>query len=98
GPDRFKLTANDGALHSNAAAVNITVNAVDDPPIANNQSVTTNSNTPVSITLNGSVVETAPANLVFAVTSGTGNGALSGTAPNLVYTPGTNFCGSDNLR
>ena len=98
GPDSFTFTANDGALNSNAATVNLTVNAVNDPPIANNQSVTTDSNTPVSITLNGSDVETAPANLVFAVTSGTGNGALSGTAPNLVYTPGTNFCGSDNLR
>src|SRR5205814_576387 len=98
GPDSFTFTANDGALNSNAATVNITVNAVNDPPIANNQSVATDSNTPVSITLNGSDVETAPGNLVFAVTSGTGNGALSGTAPNLVYTPGTNFCGSDNLR
>jgi len=98
GPDSFTFTANDGALDSNAATVNITVNALNDPPIANNQSVTTDSNTPVSITLTGSDVETPAANLVFAVTSGTGNGALSGTAPNLVYTPATNFCGTDNLR
>jgi hypothetical protein len=98
GPDSFTFKANDGALDSNAATVNITVNAVNDSPIANNQSVTTDSNTPVSITLTGSDVETAPANLVFATTSGTGNGALSGTAPNLVYTPTTNFCGSDNFR
>jgi len=98
GPDSFTFKANDGALDSTAASVNITVNPVNDPPAANNQSVTTDSNTPISITLTGSDVETAPANLVFAVTSGTGNGALSGTAPNLTYTPATNFCGSDNFR
>ena len=98
GPDSFTFTANDGALGSNTATVSITVNPVNDAPTANHQSVTTNSNNSIAITLTGSDVETAPSSLVFAVTSGTGSGSLSGTAPNLVYTPNHDFCGSDSLR
>ncbi len=98
GADSFTFKVNDGGLDSNTATVNLTVNPVNDPPAASNQSVTTDSNTPVSITLTGSDVETTAANLVFAVTSGAGNGSLSGTAPNVVYTPATNFCGTDKFR
>ncbi len=98
GPDSFTFKADDGALNSNDATVNITVNPVNDAPTANNQSITTDSNAPISITLTGSDIETPAVNLIFTVTSGTGNGTLSGTAPNLIYTPNHNFCGSDNLR
>lgn len=35
--------------------------------------------------------------LTFTVVTGPANGALSGIAPNLTYTPGTNFNGSDGL-
>ncbi|MBK8726358.1 MAG: tandem-95 repeat protein [Holophagaceae bacterium] len=36
GPDSFTFTANDGRLDSNAATVSITVNPVNDPPVAVN--------------------------------------------------------------
>ena len=40
--------------------VNVTVNPVNDAPSANSQAVTTNSNTPVAITLTGNDLELPP--------------------------------------
>ncbi len=40
GPDSFTFKANDGFLDSNTATVSITVNAVNDPPIAENRTYT----------------------------------------------------------
>lgn len=96
GSDSFTFKVNDGNQDSNVSTVTITINAVNDAPTANSQSVTTNSNTPVSVTLTGEDVETT--DLVFEVTSGPANGTLSGTGANLTYTPGSNNCGSDSFK
>ena len=42
GTDTFTYKANDGALDSNVATVTITVNAVNDAPVANNDSYAEN--------------------------------------------------------
>lgn len=76
--------------------VNVTVNPVNDAPSANSQSVTTDSNTPVGITLTGSDLETA--NLVFEVTVNPVHGSLSGSGSNLIYSPNTNHSGPDNFQ
>src|SRR5207245_210631 len=49
GPDSFPYKANDGSLASNVATVAITVTAVNDPPVAANDSVTTNEDTALTI-------------------------------------------------
>ena len=71
---------------------------VNTAPTANPQTVTTNKNVAVPITLTGTDLETAPANLTFAVTGGPANGTLSGTAPNVTYTPTAGFTGSDSFQ
>jgi len=75
--------------------VNVTVNPVNDAPSANSQSVTTDSNTPVAMTLTGNDLETA--NLVFEVTVTPAHGSLSGAGANLTYTPNTNYSGPDSF-
>ena len=78
------------------------------PPTANAQSVTTNEDTPKSITLSGS--DPGSANLTFSVVSGPASGTLgsigtvtcAGTSPrnctaNVTYTPNANFNGSDSF-
>jgi hypothetical protein len=80
------------------ATVSITVTAVNDPPTANSQSVGTNQNTSVAITLTGSDVETAAAGLTFAVTVTPSHGSLTGTAPNLTYTPAADYSGADTFK
>ncbi|HEU5131715.1 MAG TPA: HYR domain-containing protein, partial [Pyrinomonadaceae bacterium] len=69
-----------------------------DAPSANSQAVTTNSNTPVAITLTGNDLETGAADLVFEVTSGPAHGSLSGSGANLTYTPNANYSGPDSFQ
>jgi Ca2+-binding RTX toxin-like protein len=94
GPDSFTFQANDGALNSNVATVAIVVTAVNDAPVAQTQSVTTNEDTAVSVTLAAADVDSA--NLSYTFTS-PAHGTLSGTAPNLTYTPSANYNGSDSF-
>jgi DNA/RNA endonuclease G (NUC1) len=97
GSDSFTFRVNDGSHDSNTSTVSITVNPVNDMPVADSQLVTTNSNTPVAITLTGSDVETAAANLVFDVTVNPAHGTLSGNGADLTYTPDANYSGPDSF-
>lgn len=65
------------------------------PPFADNIRVETDENTPVDITL---VATDADGDTVtYTVASQPSNGTLSGTAPNLTYTPDTDFTGTDTF-
>ncbi len=64
-------------------------------PVANSQSVTTGENTAVVVTLTATDADGDA--LSYAVVSNPANGALSGTAPDLLYTPNLNFSGADSF-
>ena len=96
GSDSFTFRVNDGSHDSNVSTFTITVNAVNDAPTADSQSVTTDSNTPASITLTGSDLETT--DLVFEITQGPAHGTLSGTGANVTYTPASNYSGPDSFK
>jgi DNA/RNA endonuclease G (NUC1) len=98
GADSFTFKVNDGSNDSNVSTVTVTINPVNDAPTADSQSVSTNSNTPVSVTLTGGDLETAFADLVFEVTNGPAHGVLSGTGANLTYTPAENYSGPDSFK
>ncbi len=98
GADSFTFRVNDGTNNSNTSTVNITVTEVNDAPSAISQVVSTNSNTPVSITLAGNDVETATENLVFEIAVAPAHGSLSGTGANLTYTPDSNYSGPDSFE
>jgi DNA/RNA endonuclease G (NUC1) len=98
GSDSFTFRVNDGSNNSNTSTVSITVNPVNDVPVAASQSVTTNSNTSVSITLAGNDVETAAAELIFAVTAAPLHGTLSGSGANQSYSPALNYTGPDSFK
>jgi len=66
------------------------------PPWALDQSVTTNKNSPVAITLTADQGGESDV-LTFTVQDGPDHGSLSGTAPNLTYTPSSNFSGTDTF-
>jgi hypothetical protein len=53
GTDTFTYHANDGTANSNIATVAITINAVDDPPVAVNDAYTTGQNTVLTIAAPG---------------------------------------------
>lgn len=64
-------------------------------PTANSQSVTTNEETPKAITLAGT--DPQGTSLTYTVLTSPAHGTLSGTAPNLTYTPAANYAGSDSF-
>ena len=95
GTDSFTYVSTDGVLTSNTATVTITVNAVNDAPLANSQEITTAEDTAKGILLSGTDVDGT--SMAFFVLKGPANGSLSGTAPNLTYTPNSNYNGSDSF-
>lgn len=95
GLDSFTFIANDGADDSNVATVSITVNAVNFPPIANDQSIVTDEDVPLAVTLTGQDADGGT--LTFSIVTVPINGFLSGTAPNLTYTPNLGFSGTDGF-
>jgi gliding motility-associated-like protein len=95
GSDSFTFRVNDGTLNSSPATINITVTPVDDNPVANSQSLTTAEDTPIAFVLSVTNVDNDP--LTYSIISGPSNGSLSGTAPNLTYTPGADYNGQDSF-
>ena len=91
----FTYTLLDGNGLSTTGTVTIVVNPLNDPPVADAQSVTTPEDTALPITLTGSDLDGDA--LSFAIVSPPSNGTLSGTAPNVTYTPNLNFNGSDSF-
>ena len=83
-----------GGLYDEAD-VTIAVAEVNIAPVADAQSVSTDEDTPLEITLTGS--DPDEDGLTFTVTSGPANGSLTGTAPNLTYTPASHYSGSDGF-
>ncbi|MBI1769102.1 MAG: tandem-95 repeat protein [Bacteroidetes bacterium] len=95
GNDSFTFKVNDGTVDSNVAMISITVTPVNDAPVANSQSVTTPEDTQMAINLTGSDVDGNA--LTYIVVASPAHGALSGTTPNLTYTPALNYNGSDSF-
>ena len=73
----------------------IAVNPVNDAPVANDQSITTDEDIAAPITLTGSDAEGS--DLAYLVIAGPAHGTLTGLAPNLTYTPAANHNGSDSF-
>ncbi len=95
GADSFQFVVNDGTVNSSPATVSLTVNAVNDAPVANAQAVITNEDTAKAITLSGADVDGNP--LTYTVLSAPAHGVLSGTAPTLTYTPAADYNGADSF-
>jgi autotransporter-associated beta strand protein len=92
GADSFTFKANDGLLDSAPATVSIAVTPVNDAPLALAQSVSTAEETPLTITLAGTDVENDA--LTYTLFTSPASGTLSGTAPNVLYTPAADFYGA----
>lgn len=111
GMDGFEYRLFDGSSYSNSAKVNISVTAVNDPPVALDQLVWTSKNTPIEIELKatddggpgpyfllGVYDERSGISedeLMFSVLTQPLHGFLSGTPPFMTYTPESDFVGTD---
>ncbi|MHB9005112.1 MAG: tandem-95 repeat protein, partial [Coriobacteriia bacterium] len=95
GSASFDYTIFDGDL-TDTTTVSITVNSVNDYPVVNSQTVTTEEDTAVEITLSGSDVDGDT--LTYTIIDSPSNGTLGAVFDNLVtYTPNANYTGDDSF-
>jgi subtilisin family serine protease len=95
GTDSFTFSVNDGLQDSNTATIEIVVAPVDDPPVALGQNLSTDEDVPLNITLTGTGLLPGP--VVWTIESDPAHGILSGDAPDLVYTPNSDWHGTDSF-
>jgi CshA-type fibril repeat protein len=100
GTDSFDYTISDGNGGTDTATVTVTVGAVNDPPVANDDSASTDEDTPVTIPILDNDTD-ADGNLDPSSVSVTG-GPFNGSAAvnpdgSVTYTPDPDFNGSDSF-
>ncbi|MBI1860371.1 MAG: tandem-95 repeat protein, partial [Deltaproteobacteria bacterium] len=95
GPDFFSFKVNDGKVDSSPATISLGIAFVNRAPIANAQSVSVQQRTAKAITLSGSDPDNDA--LTYTVFTQPTKGTLSGTAPNLTYSPSGDNFGSDTF-
>jgi hypothetical protein len=99
GPDSFTYTIDDGDEGSAIALVSVTVQPVNDVPLASDGSATTPSATPVVVDLAQLVsdVETSDGDLTYVIDQAPLHGLLSGAGPAVTYTPDSGFGGLETF-
>jgi hypothetical protein len=88
------LTVTDGELSDSSQFI-LAVTPVNDAPVAQSQTLTTNANTPLNITLPASDIENNA--LTYSIVTAPTHGTLSGTGANRTYTPTANYSGTDSF-
>jgi VCBS repeat-containing protein len=95
--DSFAYTVSDGNDGTDTATVTITIDGVNDPPVALDDSATTNENTPVTINvLNNDSDADGDTLTVDSVTQGA-NGSVTYNATTVTYAPAVNSTGIDSF-
>ncbi len=98
GSDSFSYTISDGNGGTATATVNVTVDPVNDPPLANDDSAVTNEDTVVTIVVlgNDSDPDGDSLNVTSLADPAHGTAVINGDN-SLTYTPAANFFGSDSF-
>ena len=95
GTDVFTYVARDGALTSAAATVTITVEPVNDAPVALESSHSVNEGAVVAFTL--AAIDPEGDTLTFERLSEPAHGTISGSGTQFAYAPQANFSGVDHI-
>ena len=102
GPDSFTFRANDGTVNSNTATYSITVNSINDAPVANDDSYTQNEDSTLvvppnlGVLANDSDVDNGTPTAVLVDDVGHGSLSLASDG-GFAYAPAPNFCGTDTF-
>jgi VCBS repeat-containing protein len=101
GEDSFTYKAYDGELYSNVATVTITVTCVNDAPVAEDDSYTTDEDTPLVVPAPGVLGNDSDVDgdtLTAVLVSGPSHGTLTlNSDGSFTYTPAENFFGTDSF-
>ena len=94
GDDGFTYTITDGSLTS-SAFVSLSILAVDDAPIAEGNSATSENGAPVDVTVSATDVDST--DLTFAVESQPAHGSVTNVGATFTYTPTEGYSGDDSF-
>ncbi|MBW3563578.1 MAG: tandem-95 repeat protein [Acidobacteria bacterium] len=98
GSDSFTYQAFDGSASSNTATVTLTVNAVNDPPVANPDSASTSFETSVVINVVSNDTDVDGDTLTVSGNTQPANGSASCSGTSCTYTPAAGFTGTDSFN
>ena len=97
GSDSFAYTVSDGNGGTDTATVNVTVDAANDAPVANDDSASTSEDTALNINVLANDTDVDGDSLtVQSVTQGT-NGSVFNNGTNVTYSPNPDFNGGDSF-
>jgi VCBS repeat-containing protein len=97
GADSFTYTATDGQADSEQATVAITVTAVNDAPVAVDDSATTSQDNSVLVAVLANDTDVDGNPLTVTIVSGPANGAAVEADGSITYTPNPGFTGTDSF-
>src|SRR5205823_3734965 len=101
GTDTFTYKVNDGSLDSNVATATITINAVNDTPIAIADNYLTQEDTPLTVAAPGVLgndTDVDSTTLTATLVSGPANGVLTlNPDGSFIYSPSADFNGTDTF-
>lgn len=92
------VTDEDKLTHTALVKVIVKIVTINEKPVADNQTVSTDEDNPLAIVLTGSDPEGDPINFNISTPMVLPNGLLDGTPPNLTYTPNENFNGTETFN
>ncbi|MEM7478096.1 MAG: Ig-like domain-containing protein [Planctomycetota bacterium] len=98
GSDSFSYTINDGSGNTDSATVAVTVTPVNDNPVANDDSATTDQDVAVDINVLGNDSDVDGDSLTVASVANGSNGTVNNNGDGTVtYTPAPGFFGADSF-
>lgn len=99
GSDSFSYKTNDGALDSEPATVEISIQAVNDAPVGGDDSANVDEDGTVEIAVlsNDLDVEGDPLHIVSVSEAANGTAAANAAGTSITYIPNPNHCGSDSF-
>ncbi|HJQ31529.1 MAG TPA: tandem-95 repeat protein [Pyrinomonadaceae bacterium] len=97
GPASFTYVVSDGNGGTAQGSVSVTVNAVNDNPVAVNDSATTNEDTPVTVSVLANDSDVDGDTLSVTGAGGASQGSVTFNASGVTYTPNANANGSDSF-
>jgi len=95
GEDSFTFKVNDSVLDSTNEIISINIEAVNDAPVGNEETIFAIEDQVTSFTISGSDIEGD--DISYSLVSDPDNGVLTGEIPNLNYTPFENYFGEDSF-
>jgi hypothetical protein len=99
GTDSFTFSVYEGSLESSPSGISITINPINDEPVAIEQripaGITTQEDTLAPITLTVTDVDNTSQEIIYIITQAPFSGTITGSFPNISYMPNQDFSGED---